>query len=119
MVENADAKKKIKRLSEQVLETIGEGNNPFIEIPVRGSSNIIWDQEMGLLGLGDKMSKRYFINVAHARKFMQTLLVSAFVKELLDEDLHASLRESFYSLKHTIPNTKENTFEEQKESDAT
>ena len=119
MVEKANAKRKIAKLCERVLETIGEGNNTFIQIPVRGSSNIIWDQELGLLSLGDKVSKRYFINVAHAKKFMQTLLVSSFVNDLLDENIHASLRESFYSLKHTIPNTKENTFEEQKESDST
>ena len=119
MVEREDAKRKIEKLSEQVLDAIAKGENPFIEIPVRGSSNIVWDQEMGLLSLGDRMSKRYFINVSHARKFMQTLLVAAFVKELLAENIHASLRESFYSLKHTIPNSKENTFDEQKESDAT
>lgn len=118
-MKTADARKKIIELSESVLDRIERKENPFIEIPVRGSSNVVWDQKLGLLGLGDKKSKRYFINVAHARKFMQTILISSFVKQLLDDDVHASLREAFYSLKHTIKDSRENTFEEQGESDAT
>ena len=117
-MKTAEARKKIKGLGESVIRKIEEKENPFIEIPVRGSSNVVWDQELGLLGLGDKKSKRFFINIAHARKFMQTILVGAFVKQLLEENIHASLRESFYSLKHTIKDSKENTFEEQGESDA-
>jgi len=64
------------------------------------------------------MAKRRFFNVAHAKKFMQTLLVSSVCKELLQEDIHISLREAFYSLKHTIKDSNEETFNEQKESDS-
>lgn len=113
-----DPRSRIEELGKGLLEMINSGANPYIEIPVRRSSNIVWDNELGLLSLGKKISRRYFINVAHARKFMQTVLVASFVKELLDEGIHASLREAFYSLKKTIPGTKENTFEEQEESNA-
>ncbi|MBR9680718.1 MAG: DNA topoisomerase IV subunit A [Candidatus Altiarchaeota archaeon] len=118
-MERKEAQRRITELSDEILANVSKGENPFIKIPVRGSSNVIWDQDKGLLSLGDKESKRFFINVAHARKFMQTLLVASFSKQLLSEDVHASLRESFYSLKHTIKGSKENTFEEQGESDAT
>ncbi len=68
--------------------------------------------------MGDKLSRRYFLNVAHTRKFMQTLLLMAYVKRLVSENKHASLREAYYANKHTIPpGTKENTFEDQRESD--
>ncbi len=117
-MEKQSPKEKVVTLGNSIIDTIEEGNNPFIQLPVRGSSNVIWDQELGLLSLGDKMSKRYFINVAHAKKFMQTTLVSAFIKKLQNEGVHASLRESYYSLKHSIGKTKENTFEGQSESDA-
>lgn len=113
-----EAKQRIEELGKKILELINEGKNPYIEIPVRRGSNIVWDQELGLLSLGEKASKRYFVNVAHAKKFMQTLLVASFVKQLLEENIHASLREAFYSLKHTIEGSKENTFDEQSESDA-
>jgi DNA topoisomerase-6 subunit A len=56
-------------------------------------------------------------NVAHAKKFMQTLLVASFCKDLIKENLHASLRDMFYNLKRTLPNSNENTFDEQTESD--
>lgn len=109
--------KKLVKLGKDVETRIFDGDNPFIELPVRGKRNVIWDQKAGLLGLGDSKSKRHFINVAHAKKFMQTLLVGAFAKQLMDEKIHASLREAYYSLKHTIKESKENTFDEQKESD--
>ena len=48
---------------------------------------------------------------------MQTLLVAAKCKELLEEGIHTSLRELFYNLKRTIEGSNENTFDEQSESD--
>ncbi len=110
--------KKLEELGKKIIEAVKKGENPAIELTIRGSRNIVWDENLGLLALGEKKARRYFINVAHARKFMQTLLVAAFVKQLLEENIHASLREAFYNLKHTIGNTKENTFDEQRESDA-
>ncbi len=114
---NQDKVKKLVDLGRSVEHEIFNGDNPFIELPVRGKRNVLWDKELGLLSLGQSKSKRHFINVAHAKKFMQTLLVSAFSKQLMDGNLHASLREAYYSLKHTIKDSKENTFDEQKESD--
>ncbi|MBR9679953.1 MAG: DNA topoisomerase IV subunit A [Candidatus Altiarchaeota archaeon] len=105
-------------LGEEVLEIIQKGQNPFVKMPVRGSSNVIWDPKLGLLKLGDKSSKRFMFNIAHSKKFMQTMLVAAFSKQLLDEGVHASLREAYYSLKHTIGDSNENTFEEQEESNS-
>jgi len=118
-VERIEAQRRIRELSDNILAQVSDGENPFIKIPIRGSSNVVWNEDQGLLSLGDKQSKRYFINVAHAKKFMQTLLVAAFSNQLLDQDMHTSLREAFYSLKHTLKGSKENTFEEQSESNAT
>jgi DNA topoisomerase VI subunit A len=55
--------------------------------------------------------------VAHSKKFMQTLMVAAFCKSLLDEKIHASIRDMYYNLKRTLPDSNENTFDEQSESD--
>jgi DNA topoisomerase-6 subunit A len=117
MSEKNDVSKKLEGLGVDVLNLIQSAQNPFIKIPVRSLSNVNYDQDSGLLQLGNAMSKRVFFNVAHARKFMQTLVVASFCKSLVEEDVHASLRESYYSLKHTIGDSKENTFEEQAESD--
>lgn len=108
---------KLTSLGGHVLNCIQKDENPWIDIPIRSFSNIEYDDDTGLLNLGDKKSRRYFLNLAHAKKFMQTTLVAAFCKELVNEGVHANLRELFYSLKHTVGGTKENTFDDQRESD--
>ncbi len=104
-------------LGKKVLDDINKKENPNIEIPIRALSNVIFDRKAGQLTLGNKTSKRYFFNVAHAKKFMQTLMVASFCKDLIDEGIHTSIRDMFYNLKRTFPDSSENTFDEQSESD--
>ncbi len=104
-------------LGKKVLDDINKKENPSIEIPIRALSNVIFDKKSGQLTLGNKTAKRYFFNVAHAKKFMQTLMVASFCKDLIDEDIHTSIRDMFYNLKRTFPDSNENTFDEQSESD--
>lgn len=107
----------LSRLGKKVLDDINKKENPNIEIPIRALSNVIYDKRTGQLTLGNKTSRRYFFNVAHAKKFMQTLLVASFCKELIDQKIHASIRDMFYNLKRTFADSNENTFDEQSESD--
>ncbi|RLG19116.1 DNA topoisomerase VI, partial [Nanoarchaeota archaeon] len=79
--------KKLEDLGKEVVEKLEKGENPYIEIPVRGLSNVIYDEKRRRIILGDKVLKRYFFNVAHAKKFMQTFLVAAFCKNLLEENI--------------------------------
>ena len=113
-----EATKKLKTLGEKILKDVETGENPSIDIPIRTLSNIIYDPKTGMLSLGEKSAKRYLFNIAHAKKFMQTLLVASFCKELQEQNLHTSLRDLFYALKRTLPNSQENTFDEQNESDS-
>ncbi|RLF44226.1 MAG: DNA topoisomerase VI [Thermoplasmata archaeon] len=108
--------KKLNELGKNILQRIEEGKNPYVEIPIRSLSNVIWDEKRGLLTLGEKKLKRYFFNVGMAKKFMQTLLVASFCNDILKENIHASIRDMYYNLKHTIGDSNENTFEEQNES---
>ncbi len=108
---------RLEQLGREILEAVREGRNPYFDIPTRGLNNVYFDEKRKVIRMGDKLSRRYFLNVAHTRKFMQTLLISAYVKRLVSEGKHASLREAYYANKHTIPGTKENTFEDQRESD--
>lgn len=112
-----EAKKKLEELGKKILKDIEKGENPSIEIPIRALSNVVYDEKTGMLTLGKKSAKRYLFHVAHAKKFMQTLLVASFCKELITQNLHTSLRDLFYALKRTLPNSNENTFDEQRESD--
>ncbi|MEM5794241.1 MAG: DNA topoisomerase IV subunit A [Candidatus Aenigmatarchaeota archaeon] len=112
-----ETKKKLEDLGKKVLSDIEKKENPNIEVPIRSLSNIIYDKKTGMLTLGEKTAKRFLFHTGHAKKFMQTMLVAAFCKELLEQNLHTSLRDLFYALKRTLPNSQENTFNEQNESD--
>ncbi len=109
---------KLIEIGKNILNQIENQKNPSIKIPVRSLSNVIFDKKNLMLKLGDRKLEREFFNLSTAKKFLQTLLVASFSKQLLDEDIHASLRETFYALKRTLPNSNENTFDEQDESDS-
>src|SRR3990167_3109272 len=117
MPEKKKTKDELKKLGLEIIDDIENKRNPDIEIPIRALSNVIYDKKTGQLTLGDKKAKRYFFNVAHSKKFMQTLLVGAFCKDLIDANIHASIRDMYYNLKRTFPDSNENTFDEQSESD--
>lgn len=104
-------------LGKDVVQDIQKGRNPKIELSVRGLSNVFYDKESKTLALGNKVAQRFFFNVAHTKKFLQTIEVASICKNLLDVGKHASLRDVFYMAKRTIPNTKINVVDDQKESD--
>lgn len=112
-----ETKKRLENLGKRILEEIASKQNPSIDIPIRSLSNTVYDTKMNQLKLGDKVSKRYFLNVAHAKSFMQTLLVASATNDLIKDKSHTSLRDLFYMLKRTLPNSNENTFDDQSESD--
>ena len=108
---------KIDKLAQSVLKAAENGKNPFLDIPVRSLANASWSDKTRLIQLGNQKQKRYFFNVSMAKKFMQTFLVSEACKELIDSGKTTSIRDLYYVTKHTIGDTKQNTFEEQDESD--
>jgi DNA topoisomerase-6 subunit A len=109
---------KLKEIGEKVLKDIEENKNPCLDIPLRSLTNVIYDPKTRSLTLGSKIAKRFLFNIAHAKKFTQTMLVASFCNKLLKENLHTSLRDMFYALKRTFPNSDENTFDEEEESNA-
>jgi DNA topoisomerase-6 subunit A len=108
---------KIEKLADVVLKTVKGGKNPFLEIPIRSLANVKFNEKRRLIELGSQRQRRYFFNVSMAKKFMQTFLVSDACKELIDSGKTTSIRDLYYITKHTIGDTKQNTFEEQEESD--
>src|SRR3989338_3603879 len=104
-------------LGDELEDEISKHKDPKMHVLQRGLNNITFDEIDSLLQLGDKTSTRSFLNIAHSRKFMQTTMIAAKCKELVERNKTASIRELYYQLKHAIANTKENTFEGQSESD--
>lgn len=107
----------IEDLGKELAKNILAHKQPKIDVPIRALSNVNFDKKSQTLQMGDKTSERNFFNVAHAKKFLQTLEVAAVSKELLQLGKHASLRDVFYMVKRTIPNTKTNIVDDQPESD--
>ncbi len=116
-MKDKDVVKKLEEAGEDIVKQINKGENPSYELPVRSLNNIFFDQKSRTIKLGDKKSERQFLNIAHTRKFMQTMLVAAEIKKVIAEKATVSIRDLYYALKHTIADTNENTFEEQGESD--
>ena len=113
-----DSKKSLRELGIKLIEQIKKGKNPEITFPLRNLSNIIFDKKSGTLKLGNKKGTRNFFNVAHAKRFLQTVEVASIIKrELLDSGKHSSLRDVFYMAKRTIPGTNINMVDEQTETD--
>lgn len=117
---DATAKKtlaKIEKLAKSVVQDIRKKKNPQIQIPLRTLSNIHYSAKKKIIELGKEKQDREFFNVSQARKFMQTFLVASACKELLDSGKTTSIRDLYYMTKHTLGGTRQNTFEEQDESD--
>jgi DNA topoisomerase VI subunit A len=108
---------KIEKLAETVMRSVKNGQNPFVEIPIRSLANVQFNTRRRLIELKDQRQRRYFFNVSMAKKFMQTFLVSDACKELIATGKTTSIRDLYYMTKHTLGETKQNTFEEQEESD--
>jgi len=115
-MEKKTANKNLKDLGTKVVKEIESGKNPSMDVPIRTLSNVIYDQKSKMITLGNKFAKRYFFNVAHVRKFTQTTEVAALAKELLGVDKHMSLREVFYAMRRTLPNSNIDIVNEQIES---
>jgi len=116
-MKDSEVVKKLDGAGEDILKQINKGDNPSYELPVRTLGNIYFDTKSKTIKLGDKTSDRQFLNIAHTRKFMQTMLVAAEIKKIIAQKATVSIRDLYYALKHTIEGTEENTFEEQGESD--
>ena len=90
---------------------------PHLEVPSRSLSNVRFNQSRKIIEMGSGTNRRELFNLSQAKSYMQTLLVGSGAKRLIEQGKTTSLRGLYYMLKHTIEGTKEETFEEQGESD--
>jgi DNA topoisomerase-6 subunit A len=108
---------KIVALANDVTDNALKSKDVAVAIPTRSRSNTIWNKKRGILQMGDAKQSRELFNLNQAKQFMQTLLHASTIKEFIDAEKTSSLRGVFYKAKHTVAGTKENTFDDQDESD--
>lgn len=108
---------RINALANGVVASALTNVEPSFEVPTRAASNTKWDKKAGILRMGDASNTRQLFNLGQARKFMQTLIHSNGIINLIEQNKTSSLRGMFYAGLHTIEGTKEKTFDDQTESD--
>jgi DNA topoisomerase-6 subunit A len=111
-----ETKSNLKKIGEEVIGDIDKGANPTLEIPIRSLANVKFDEKSKMITMGSSTAKRFFFNIGHVRKFVQTIEAAALAKDLIDVNKHLSLREAFYRMKRTLPNSQINLVDEQEES---
>ncbi|MFN4242985.1 MAG: DNA topoisomerase IV subunit A [Tepidisphaerales bacterium] len=110
---------KIVRLADSVAHSAFSGRDIKFDIPARTKSNTLWNRRKGILEMGDAKSARELFNLNQARQFMQTVLHSDSIRQLIEAEKTLSLRGMYYKALHTIQGTRgEKTFASQEESDA-
>ena len=107
----------LRNLASEVADFAQRSRPPHLEIPSRSLSNVRFNQSRKIIEMGNGTNRRELFNLSQAKAYMQTLLVGSGAKRLIEQGKTTSLRGLYYMLKHTIEGTKEETFEEQSESD--
>jgi len=108
----------LRELAQEVAGFAERSRPPHLEVPSRSLSNVRFNQSRKIIEMGSGTNRRELFNLSQAKAYMQTLLVGSGAKRLIEQGKTTSLRGLYYMLKHTIDGTKEETFEEQSESDS-
>ena len=83
MIKKIKSREAVESFGEKILSQIKKGKNPEIEMTLRSLNNIIYDKKKKILRLGDKKSSRSFFNVAHSKKFLQTVEIASIINREL------------------------------------
>ena len=86
MAESKNTIKKLETLGEEMVSEVKGNLSPTFTTKVRSKGNVLYDESLGYIRLGDKKEKRTFINVGQAKKFMQTVAVASKCKKFLKEN---------------------------------
>lgn len=107
----------LQNLAQSVVDASTSGGDPNMLVPSRSLSNVWFDSDKRIIQMGDRATIRQLFNLSQAKSFMQTLLVASGTSELIRQGKTTSIRGLYYLMKHTIENAKEETFNNQGESD--
>ena len=107
----------LNRLAQSVINAANGVGDPEMYIPSRSLSNVWFDEKKRIIQMGDRTTTRQLFNLSQAKAFMQTMLVASGTSELIRQGKTTSIRGLYYLMKHTIEHAKEETFNDQSESD--
>ncbi len=87
---------KLQSLGDKIIEDVNAMNVPSIQVPSRGTSNIVYDDEKRYYVLGDRFGQRSLGNVKQIKKIGQMVYMANFCKGLVQTGKTATLREMYY-----------------------
>ena len=87
---------KLQSLGEKIIEDVNLRNVPSIQVPSRGTSNIVYDDKKRYYVLGDRYGQRSLGNVKQIKKIGQMVYMANFCKGLVQTGKTATLREMYY-----------------------
>ena len=114
---------KIRNLLRSVYTALKQEEEPEFIIPKRTFSSVYFDEADGYIKLKGETIRRRMLDLGESRRFMQTVLVLSTILQAIEEDDYPTIRDIYYSVKHTIEyqtprgKRREDTFESQRESD--
>ena len=86
-------------------------------MPSRTLNNTHFNDEKKYLERGETKSNRKYLNTAHTKKFMQSMVVAKACKDYIEANRSVEKREMYYNLK-SHPLLKENVWKDDTESSA-
>ncbi len=107
----------IFNMASRLAAAVERDDEPLLAIPTRSLGNVSFDEKKRVLQMGAKTTSRELFNLSQAKSFMQTTLVAAGAKRLVEMGKTTSIRGLYYMLKHDVRSTKEPTFHDQGECD--
>ncbi len=87
----------LRGIGHRIVESIRSGEFPVLEIPDRGTTNIVFDEQRHQFVMGPKKVVRDSSNLKHIRSFAQLVWVASYAKRLLVSGRTSSLRDLYYS----------------------
>ncbi|NQV09109.1 DNA topoisomerase IV subunit A [Candidatus Woesearchaeota archaeon] len=108
----SDVLDKIKKMGNDVYESILKKKQPQIVMPLRSLQNVTYDSQKGYFELNGKMKERT-MTASTIKTFAQTLRMLTLSKNIIEEKDIATKREAYYISK----NWGDARFNEQQESD--
>ena len=87
---------KLQSLGDKIIEDVNARHVPSIQVPSRGTSNIVYDDDKRYYVLGDRFGQRSLGNVKQIKKIGQMVYMANFCKGLVQTGKTATLREMYY-----------------------
>jgi len=125
VVDEKKVLKILEKFGKSIVDRIMKDQPPKVVIPVRTLANTIWDRKEKILKLGSKKAVREFFDIGESKRFMQTVLMLSIIIRARREGDYPTIRDLYYTGKHTITyidefgrRRTEETWNTQRESNA-